>query len=130
MDRGAEFCESRVETEENQRRGGHASPAEHAKGLMMPQTSEATDVDALGEIMLIQGTMQRQFLRILLRRLAADVSAFNVEMFLAELDLLRESLQAGAGKSALHNFASKEWERLSEMALDAIASTRAKTEAH
>jgi hypothetical protein len=96
----------------------------------MPETSEATDVDALGEIMLIQGTMQRQFLRVLLRRLATDVPAFNVEMFLAELDLLKESLQAGRDKSALHNFASKEWERLSEMALDAIASTRAKTGAH
>jgi hypothetical protein len=96
----------------------------------MPETSEATDVDALGEIMLIQGTMQRQFLRVLLRRLATDVPAFNVEMFLAELDLLKESLLAGRDKSALHNFASKEWERLSEMALDAIASTRAKTGAH
>lgn len=96
----------------------------------MPQKSEATDVDALGEIMLIQGTMQRQFLRVLLRRLATDVPAFNVEMFLTELDLLKESLQAGEGKSALHGFASKEWERLSEMALDAIASTRAKAEAH
>jgi len=96
----------------------------------MPQTSEATDIDALGEIMLIQGTMQRQFLRVLLRRLAADVSDFNAEMFLAELDLLKESLEAGQDKSALHKFAMKEWERLSEMALDAIASTRVKSEAH
>jgi hypothetical protein len=96
----------------------------------MPQTSEATDVDALGEIMLIQGTMQRQFLRVLLRRLAADVSDFNAEMFLAEIDLLKESLEAGQDKSALHKFAMKEWERLSEMALDAIASTRVKSEAH
>ncbi len=96
----------------------------------MPQTREPTDVDALGEIMLIQGTMQRQFLRVLLRRLASDVSGFNAEMFLAELDMLKESLEAGQDKSALHKFAMKEWERLSEMALDAIASTRAKTEAH
>lgn len=96
----------------------------------MPEKSEATDVDALGEIMLIQGTMQRQFLRVLLRRLVTDVHAFNSEMFLAELDLLKESLEAGRDKSALHGFALKEWERLSEMALDAIASTRAKTEAH
>ena len=96
----------------------------------MPQTSEATDIDALGEIMLIQGTMQRQFLRVLLRRLSADVSDFNAEMFLAELDLLKESLEAGQDKSALHKFAMKEWERLSEMALDAIASTRVKSEAH
>jgi hypothetical protein len=96
----------------------------------MPRTQEATDVDALGEIMLIQGTMQRQFMRILLRRLATDVAAFNVEMFLVELDLLKESLQAGQEKSALHSFALKEWERLSDMALDAIASTRARAEAH
>ena len=93
--------------------------------------NEATDVDALGEIMLIQGTMQRQFLRVLLRRLATDVPAFNAEMFLAELDLLKENLENGEQKSALHKFALKEWERLSEMALDAIASTRAnKTSAH
>ncbi len=92
--------------------------------------SEATDVDALGEIMLIQGTMQRQFLRVLLRRVVSDVPAFNAEMFLAELDLLKESLESGGETSALHKFALKEWERLSEMALDAIASTRTKTEAH
>jgi hypothetical protein len=96
----------------------------------MPKTGEATDVDALGEIMLIQGTMQRQFLRVLLRRLTTDVDAFNAEMFLAELDLLKESLEAGREKSALHSFALKEWERLSEMALDAVASTRAKSETH
>lgn len=96
----------------------------------MPGKNQANDIDALGEIMLIQGTMQRQFLRVLLRRLASDVQAFNVEMFLAELDLLKESLETGEDKSALHKFALKEWERLSEMALDAIASTRAKTEAH
>ena len=93
----------------------------------MPETSEASDVDALGEIMLIQGTMQRQFLRVLLRRLATDVPSFNAELFLVELDMLRDSLNAGENKSALHSFASKEWERLSEMALDAIASTRAKS---
>jgi ubiquitin C-terminal hydrolase len=96
----------------------------------MPKTGEATDVDALGEIMLIQGTMQRQFLRVLLRRLTTDVDAFDAEMFLAELDLLKESLEAGREKSALHSFALKEWERLSEMALDAVASTRAKSETH
>jgi hypothetical protein len=100
----------------------------------MPETSETTgqaaDVDALGEIMLIQGTMHRQFLRVLLRRLATDVSGFNAQMFLAELDMLKESLDAGQDKSALHKFALKEWERLSEMALDAIASTRTRTEAH
>lgn len=95
----------------------------------MPDTT-ATDVDALGEIMLIQGTMQRQFLRVILRRLATDVAEFNAEMLLAELDLVRESLQEGQDQSALHAFALKEWERLSEMALDAIASTRAKKGAH
>ena len=88
--------------------------------------SETTDVDALGELMLIQGTMQRQFLRILLRRLVTDVPAFNAELFLVELDMLRDSLSAGEDKSALHTFASKEWERLSQMALDAVASTRVK----
>jgi hypothetical protein len=96
----------------------------------MAQTGEATDIDALGEIMLLQGTMQRQFLRVVLRRLASDIPEFNAEMFLAELDLLKETLEAGRDKSALHSFALKEWERLSEMALDAIASTRAKAEAH
>jgi hypothetical protein len=90
----------------------------------MAEAREGTDVDALGEIMLIQGTMQRQFLRVLLRRLATDVSSFNPELFLAELDLLRENLETGRDRSALHSFALKEWQRLSEMALDAIASTR------
>jgi hypothetical protein len=100
----------------------------------MPETShetaEATDIEALGEIMLLQGTMQRQFLRVLLRRLATDVPTFNAEVFLAELDLMRESLEPGRNRTALHAFALKEWERLSEMALDAIASTRVKRGAH
>ncbi len=100
----------------------------------MPETSQetaqATDIEALGEIMLLQGTMQRQFLRVLLRRLATDVPTFNAEVFLAELDLMRESLEPGRNRTALHAFALKEWERLSEMALDAIASTRVKRGAH
>ena len=90
----------------------------------MSEAREATDVDALGEIMLIQGTMQRQFLRVMLRRLATDVPGFNAELLLAELDLMKESLETGSKRSSLHAFALKEWERLSEMALDAIASTR------
>jgi hypothetical protein len=96
----------------------------------MPETGHAADVDALGEIMLVQGTMQRQFLRILIRRLAGDVQAFNAELFLAEIDLLREGLESGRDRTALHGFALKEWQRLSEMALDAIASTRVKTGTH
>jgi hypothetical protein len=91
----------------------------------MAEAREASDVEALGEVMLIQGTMQRQFLRIVLRRLATDIPSFNAELLLAEIDLLRESLASGRERSALHTFALKEWERLSEMALDAIASTRA-----
>ena len=81
-------------------------------------------MSALGEMMLIQGAMQRQFLRAILRRLAFDVPTFDAEMFLAELELLRESLAENKDKSSIHNFALKEWERLSEMALAAIASTR------
>ena len=96
----------------------------------MAEPREATDVDALGEIMLIQGTMQRQFLRVILRRLATDIPSFNAELLLAELDLLKENLETGRDRSALHTFALKEWERLSEMALDAIASTRAKPGRH
>jgi hypothetical protein len=91
----------------------------------MSATGDTTDVEALGEIMLIQGTMHRQFLRVLLRRLATDIPSFKPELFLAELDIMRESLIKGRDRSALHAFAAKEWERLSEMALDAIASTRA-----
>lgn len=90
----------------------------------MSESREATDVEALGEIMLIQGTLQRQFLRVLLRRLATDLPSFKAEMFLAEIDMLREGLESGRDRSALHGFALKEWQRLSEMALDAIASTR------
>jgi hypothetical protein len=100
--------------------------------MKMADTGHA-DVDALGEIMLVQGTMQRQFLRVLLRRVATDVPAFNAELFLGELDLLRESLEEGRDRTALHAFALKEWERLSEMALDAIASiasTRARSAPH
>jgi hypothetical protein len=96
----------------------------------MSGTGQTADVDALGEIMLLQGTMQRQFLRILIRRLTSDVAEFNPELFLAEVDLLRDSLESGKDRSALHAFALKEWERLAEMALDAVASTRAKAEAH
>jgi hypothetical protein len=91
---------------------------------------EASDVDALGEIMLIQGTMQRQFLRVILRRLATDVPEFQAELFLAELQLLLDSLEEGKDKSAIHKFALKEWERLSEMALEAIASTRSQPGKH
>ncbi len=90
----------------------------------MPEAAQAADVDALGEIMLLQGTMQRQFLRILIRRITSDVSTFNAELLLAEIDLLREGLESGRDRTALHAFALKEWERLSEMALDAVASTR------
>jgi hypothetical protein len=92
--------------------------------------SEATDVDALGEIMLIQATMQRQFLRVLIRRLVSDVPAFQEELFLSELQDVIDSLERTKEKSALHRFALKEWERLSEMALDAIASTRASPGKH
>ena len=90
----------------------------------------ASDVDALGEIMLIQGTMHRQFLRVVLRRLATDVPTFQPEMLLAELQIIKESLETGKSRSAIHDFALKEWERLSEMALEAIASTRLKQETH
>ena len=62
----------------------------------MTQSREATDVDALGEIMLIQGTMQRQFLRVMLRRLASDVPSFNAELLLAELDLCGKTSRAAA----------------------------------
>ena len=96
----------------------------------MAESDDATGVEALGELMLIQGTMQRQFLRVMLRRMATDVPTFNAEMFLTELDLLGESLAKGQEKSAIHGFAHKEWERLSEMALDAIASTRVGKDKH
>lgn len=87
---------------------------------------QTTDVEALGEIMLIQATMQRQFLRILIRRVAGDLPGFDTELFLAEIDMLRESLAPGKDRSAIHGFALKEWERLSAMAAEAVASTRAK----
>jgi hypothetical protein len=95
-----------------------------------PQAHQTSDVDALSEILLIQGAMQRQFLRVILRRLATDVADFNAELFLAELDLMREGLESGSDRGALHVFALKEWERLSEMALEAIASTRVKPGRH
>lgn len=90
--------------------------------------SSGADTEALGEIMLVQSTMQRQFLRALLRRVASDVPDFNAELFLAELQILRESLtapQKDGQPSAIRNFAAKEWERLCDMAVDTIASTRA-----
>ena len=96
----------------------------------MTSPGTASDVDALGEIMLIQGTIQRQFLRVLLRRLTSDLPAFNAEMFLAELEMMRESLAENRGRSSIHDFALKEWERLAEMALEAVASTRAAKERH
>lgn len=96
----------------------------------MAEARDVSDVEALGELMLIQGTMQRHFLRMILRRLATDLPAFNAEMFLTELDMLGESLAGGQDRSAIHAYAHKEWERLSEMALDAIASTRAPRERH
>jgi hypothetical protein len=92
-----------------------------------PPPSQGSDTEALGEIMLVQSTMQRQFLRALLRRIATDVPTFNAEMFLAELQILRESLSApqkDGQPSAIRNFALKEWERLCDMAVDTIAATR------
>jgi hypothetical protein len=89
-----------------------------------------SDAEVLADIMLVQGTMHRQFLRALLRRLAADVPAFRAELFLAELELLQESLSEARDRSAIHAFALKEWEKLSGMALDAIASSRIKRENH
>lgn len=89
--------------------------------------AQGSDTEALGEIMLVQSTMQRQFLRALLRRIATDVPDFNAEMFLAELQILRESLSAPQKEgqpSAIRNFALKEWERLCDMAVDTIAATR------
>jgi hypothetical protein len=132
LDPGGEICDPfRAETEP---KGSPVRETGAQKDRLMAEgareTDRSTDVDALGEIMLLQGTMQRQFLRILLRRIASDVPSFNAELFLAELDLLREGLEAGRDRTALHGFALKEWERLSEMALDAIASTRARAGAH
>ncbi len=95
----------------------------------MSQADNA-DVNALGEMMLIQGTMQRQFMRAVLRRLATDVPTFDAEMLLAELEFLRESLAENKDRSAIHGFALKEWERLAEMAVAAVASTRAPMEKH
>lgn len=92
--------------------------------------ADSTDFNALGEIMLVQGTMQRQFLRAILRRLATDVPTFEAELFLAELEILRESLAESKDNSAIHRFALKEWERLAEMAVSAIASTRVQTGRH
>jgi hypothetical protein len=91
---------------------------------------DASHVDALGELMLVQATMHRQFLRVILRRLATDVPGFQPELLLAEVQLILESLAAGRDKSALHAFAQKEWQRLSDMALDAIASTRTRRDKH
>lgn len=87
------------------------------------QPASVTDVDAL-EVMMIQATMQRQFMRVILRRLTSDVPEFQSQMFLAELQLIMESLESSDDKSALHGFALKEWARLAEMALSAVASTR------
>ena len=95
-----------------------------------PEPREPSDIDALGELMLVQGTMHRQFLRVILRRLATDVPGFQSELLLAELQLILESLAAGQDKSALHAFAQKEWQRLSDMALEAIASTRTGKDRH
>jgi len=71
-----------------------------------------------------------EFMRAVLRRLATDVPTFDAEMLLAELEFLRESLAENKDRSAIHGFALKEWERLAEMAVAAIASTRAPMEKH
>ena len=104
-----------------------SSRAAGGAGEGIPPASQGSDTEALGEIMLVQSTMQRQFLRALLRRIATDVPTFNAEMFLAELQILRESLSAPQKEgqpSAIRNFALKEWERLCDMAVDTIAATR------
>jgi hypothetical protein len=111
-------------------RSKRPQPQDTASQEPASKTDLAADLEGLGEIMMIQGTMQREFLRVILRRLATDVPAFQSEMFLAELQFIMESLEAGKDKSALHAFALKEWARLSEMALGAIASTRAPPEKH
>ena len=96
-----------------------------SKAAAAPEAVPPSDLDALSEIMLIQAAMHRQFLRVILRRIVSDLPSFEAELFLAELDMMAESLAEGRGKSAIHAFAYKEWERLSQMALDAVASTRA-----
>jgi hypothetical protein len=104
-----------------------SSRATGGTGEGTPPAAPGSDTEALGEIMLVQSTMQRQFLRALLRRIATDVPTFNAEMFLAELQILRESLSApqkDGQPSAIRNFALKEWERLCDMAVDTIAATR------
>jgi hypothetical protein len=104
-----------------------SSHATAGAGEGAPPATQGSDTEALGEIMLVQSTMQRQFLRALLRRIATDVPTFNAEMFLAELQILRESLSAPQKEgqpSAIRNFALKEWERLCDMAVDTIAATR------
>lgn len=90
----------------------------------MTDSHDTSATDALGEIMLIQATMQRQFLRVLLRRIVSDVPGFSAELLLAEMEMLREGFADAEQQSALHSFALKEWERLTETAIDAIASTR------
>jgi hypothetical protein len=112
------------------RKQASPQPRSLAEAATPANGGEPSNIDALGEVMLIQGTMHRQFLRVILRRLATDVPSFQSELFLAELQLMLDSLIAGREKSALHAFAQKEWERLCEMALDAIASTRARQEKH
>ena len=100
-----------------------SQPQEKATAAPAAKPAPGTDVDAL-EVMMIQATMQRQFMRVILRRLTADVPEFQSQLFLAELQLIMESLESSDDKSALHGFALKEWARLAEMALGAVASTR------
>jgi hypothetical protein len=100
-----------------------SQPQEKATPAQPTKPATVADVDAL-EVMMIQATMQRQFMRVILRRLTSDVPEFQSQMFLAELQLIMESLESSNDKSVLHTFALKEWARLSEMALGAVASTR------
>jgi hypothetical protein len=122
----------------NPSHGADDVPRKQAEQKAAPQPQQPapaeshppSDVDALGELMLVQGTMHRQFLRVILRRLATDVPGFQSELLLAELQLILDSLAAGRDKSALHAFAQKEWQRLADMALEAIASTRTNRDKH
>ena len=102
MDRPPEICEAWSDDYLQQpwlsacatRSPACAGPS--AEGEEMAEAREASDVEALGEVMLIQGTMQRQFLRIVLRRLATDLPPSMPSCFLRRSISCARAWQTGA----------------------------------
>lgn len=79
----------------------------------------------LGELVLVQGIVQRQFLSILVSQLIASNTGFNADAFLTALYVYQEHLpMPDGGNDHEYNrqceIGMSEWRKLTEMAEQAV----------